>query len=79
MSIFHLSFLIHLLHVSNVSGSLTAHSVNNQSYALESERLQNQNNEILQLRKENEELKDVVQKLKVMVLTIMIKYITEAA
>ena len=52
--------------ISNISGSLTAHSVNNQSYAMELERLRDQSNEISQLKKENEELRETIHKLKVL-------------
>ena len=44
---------------------------------MELERLQNQTSEISQLRKENEELRDVVHKLKVMILTIIDCYLKQ--
>jgi len=47
----------------NLSGSLTGNSIH-QSCAAEIERLQNQSNEISLLRKENEELRETVHKLK---------------
>ena len=47
---------------------MAANSVNNQPCASELERMQNQNNEITQLRKENEMLRETVDKLKVSIL-----------
>ena len=49
----------------NMSGSINAHSLHTQSVGSELEKLQNQNNELISLRKENENLKEIVFKLKV--------------
>ncbi|XP_065063576.1 transmembrane and coiled-coil domains protein 1-like isoform X1 [Rhopilema esculentum] len=55
----------------NLSGSINAQSLHTHSVGSELEKLQHRNNEVVMLRKENEELRDTVQKLKDQLLDII--------